>query len=151
MLPGLGFSEVVVLAVLALLVVGPKDLPVMLRKLGQLTRKLQAMANEFRAGFDELARQAELDELRKEVDALRQANPLNAIRDEADALQREVTAPLGQDVTTYDPTAEAETLAEASSGAPVDEAPPATLEEVDLPRQDQADLPKESEPAALRS
>jgi sec-independent protein translocase protein TatB len=150
MLPGLGFSEIVVLAVLALLVVGPKDLPLMLRKLGQFTRKLQAMANEFRAGFDELARQAELDELRKEVDALRQANPLNPIRDEAAALQRDVTAPLGQDVTTYDPTAAAETLDEASAGAPVDEAPPTTLEEVDLPR-DEADPPQHSEPAALRS
>lgn len=71
MLPGLGFSEILVLGVIALLVVGPKDLPVMLRKLGQWTRKLQAMAAEFRQGFDELARQAELDELRREVEAMR--------------------------------------------------------------------------------
>jgi sec-independent protein translocase protein TatB len=149
MLPGLGFSEIIVLAVLALLVVGPKDLPLMLRKLGQFTRKLQAMASEFRQGFDELARQAELDELRKEVDALRQANPLNVIRDEAAALQRDVTAPLEQDVTTYDPTAANETLTEASAGAPVEETPPSTLEEVDLPR-DEVDPPKQSEPAALR-
>jgi sec-independent protein translocase protein TatB len=71
MLPGLGFSEILVLGVLALLVVGPKDLPLMLRSLGRWMAKLRGMAQEFRTGFDELARQAELDELKREVDALR--------------------------------------------------------------------------------
>jgi sec-independent protein translocase protein TatB len=78
-LPGLGFNEIVILAVLALVVIGPKDLPLMLRKLGRWTARLRAMANEFRAGFDELARQAELDELRKEVDALRRDRTLSDI------------------------------------------------------------------------
>lgn len=82
MLPGLGFSEILVLAVIALLVVGPKDLPLMLRKLGRWTAKMRAMAQEFRTGFDDLARQAELDELRKEVDSLRQVRPLQDLRDE---------------------------------------------------------------------
>jgi sec-independent protein translocase protein TatB len=82
MLPGLGFSEILVLAVIALLVVGPKDLPLMLRKLGRWTAKMRSMAQEFRTGFDELARQAELDELRKEVDALRRGQPLQDIEDQ---------------------------------------------------------------------
>ena len=72
MLPSLGFTEIVALGILALVVVGPKDLPLMLRRLGRWTAKLRGMAQEFRSGFDELARQAELDELRKEVNALRQ-------------------------------------------------------------------------------
>ncbi len=59
------------IAALALIVIGPKDLPVAMRKLGQFVGKLRAMAAEFRASFDELARQSELDELRKEVEALR--------------------------------------------------------------------------------
>ena len=63
MLPGVGFSELVVIAVIALMVVGPKDLPLMLRKLGQQMARFRALANEFRTGLDELARQAELDEL----------------------------------------------------------------------------------------
>lgn len=71
MLPGVGFSEILVIGVIALLVVGPKDLPLMLRKLGRQMARLRAMANEFRSGFDELARQAELDELKREVEALR--------------------------------------------------------------------------------
>src|SRR5215468_3979551 len=88
MLPSLGFQEIVLLGVLALVVVGPKDLPLLLRKLGQWTAKLRGMAQEFRTGFDELARQAELDELRKEVDALRRTTNLSGIANE-------LTKPLG--------------------------------------------------------
>ena len=87
MLPSLGFQEIILLGVLALLVVGPKDLPLMLRKLGRWTAKLRAMAQEFRTGFDELARQAELDELKKEVDALRRGTNLSS-------LANEITKPL---------------------------------------------------------
>jgi sec-independent protein translocase protein TatB len=64
--------ELLIAAVFALIVVGPKDLPVLLRKFGQFMAKLRGMAAEFRASFDEMARQSELDELRKEVEALRQ-------------------------------------------------------------------------------
>lgn len=71
MLPEIGATELLVIAVVALIVVGPKDLPVMLRKLGQFMAKLRGMAAEFRASFDEMARQSELDELRKEVEAMR--------------------------------------------------------------------------------
>ena len=82
MLPSLGFNEIVILGVLALIVVGPKDLPLLFRKLGRWTAKLRGMAQEFRTGFDELARQAELDELKREVDALRRTTSLQEIRDE---------------------------------------------------------------------
>lgn len=87
MLPSLGFNELLILGVLALVVIGPKDLPLMLRKLGRWTAKLRGMAQEFRTGFDELARQAELDELKKEVEALRRTTNLNS-------LGNEITKPL---------------------------------------------------------
>ncbi len=79
MLPSLGFQEILLLGVLALVVVGPKDLPLLLRKLGRWTAKLRGMAQEFRTGFDELARQAELDELKREVEALRRTTSLTDI------------------------------------------------------------------------
>ncbi len=87
MLPSLGFQEILLLGVLALVVIGPKDLPLMLRKLGRWTAKLRGMAQEFRTGFDELARQAELDELKKEVEALRRSTNLSS-------LANEITKPL---------------------------------------------------------
>ena len=65
--------EFLLAAVIALVVVGPKDLPLLMRKLGQFVGRMRAMAAEFRASFDEMARQSELDELRKEVEAMRNA------------------------------------------------------------------------------
>ncbi len=70
--------DLVIVGALALMVVGPKDLPILMRKLGAFVAKMRGMAAEFRASFDELARQSELDELRKEVEAMRRATPLGA-------------------------------------------------------------------------
>ena len=72
MLPEVGGLEYIVIIAVALIVVGPKDLPVMLRKVGQWVGKLRGMAAEFRASFDEMARQSELDDLRREVEVMRQ-------------------------------------------------------------------------------
>src|SRR5690348_10154201 len=82
MMPGLSLDHIVILGVIALVVVGPKDLPLLLRKLGMWTAKLRGMAQEFRTGFDELARQAELDELKKEVDALRRTTSVTSLAPE---------------------------------------------------------------------
>lgn len=71
MFPENRFMEVLIIGALALIVIGPKDLPILMRRVGQFVGKMRGMAAEFRASFDELARQSELDELRKEVEALR--------------------------------------------------------------------------------
>jgi sec-independent protein translocase protein TatB len=69
--------DFVIVAAVALIVVGPKDLPLLMRKVGQFMARMRGMAAEFRASFDELARQSELDELRREVEALRSARPID--------------------------------------------------------------------------
>ena len=93
--PGIGGFELVVIGLVALLVVGPKDLPMLMRRVGQMVAKARAMANEFRSSFDEMARQSELDDLRKEVEALRTGQgamyPLGA---EADAAFKDINAGL---------------------------------------------------------
>ena len=71
MLPDLSPAHILIVVVVALIVVGPKDLPMLLRKIGQFMGKMRTMAGEFRASFDEMARQSELDDLRKEVEAMR--------------------------------------------------------------------------------
>ena len=88
MLPDVGATEYLVIAIVALIVVGPKDLPVLLKKLGQFLAKLRGMASEFRASFDEMARQSELDELRKEVEAMR-SGQLTDIAARASGLESE--------------------------------------------------------------
>jgi sec-independent protein translocase protein TatB len=71
--------DFLIVGVVALIVVGPKDLPVLMRKVGQFMARMRGMAAEFRASFDEMARQSELDELRREVDALRSGVPTTAL------------------------------------------------------------------------
>ena len=71
--PEIGTSEVLIIAAIALIVVGPKDLPILLRKFGQFVGRMRSMAADFRASFEDMARQSELDELRKEVEAMRSA------------------------------------------------------------------------------
>jgi sec-independent protein translocase protein TatB len=82
MFDSIGFQELILIGLVGLLVVGPKELPLLMRKAGQWMNKMRGMAADFRATFDEMARQAELDELRKEVEALRDSNPLKDIKDE---------------------------------------------------------------------
>lgn len=88
--PGIGGFEILVIGIVALLVVGPKDLPLLMRKIGKAMARARAMANEFRSSFDEMARQSELDELRKEVQALRTGQGMVPLGAEADAAFREI-------------------------------------------------------------
>lgn len=66
----IGWSEMAVVAVVALVVLGPKDLPKLLRQVGEWTGKARALAREFQGHLDELARQSELDDLKKQAEAV---------------------------------------------------------------------------------
>jgi sec-independent protein translocase protein TatB len=58
-------GELVVVLIVALVVIGPKDLPRVLRHVGNWIGKARRVANQFRSGFDEMVRQSELEELEK--------------------------------------------------------------------------------------
>src|SRR5580704_14292701 len=64
----IGWSEFVVIGVVALIVIGPKELPAVLRTIGQWTTKIRRMAGEFQSQFQEALREAEMADLKKEVD-----------------------------------------------------------------------------------
>lgn len=72
----LSWTHIFLLLIVTLVVVGPKDLPKMMRMAGRWTGKARAMADQLRKSFDEMARQSELDELRAEINALRTHRPL---------------------------------------------------------------------------
>ena len=90
MLPQFGFSELLFLVVIALIVLGPKDLSLTLRKLGQFVAKGRNLANEFRAAFDDIARQAELDDLRKEIEELKRDNAVTEAIDDLKAVEKDI-------------------------------------------------------------
>ena len=76
----IGWTEMLVIAVVMIVVVGPKDLPKMLRTFGRTTSKLRAMAGDFQKQFNEALKEAELDDVKKSVDSLRGLNPTNEIK-----------------------------------------------------------------------
>jgi len=95
--PGIGGMEYIVIAIVALIVVGPERLPAMLHKLGKVVAKARNMANEFRHSFDEMARQSELDDLRKEVEALRNGQTnMMPLGKEAEATFRSISDDLNR-------------------------------------------------------
>lgn len=75
-----GWSEMLIIAIVMIVVVGPKDLPGMLRTFGRTTAKLRAMAGDFQKQFNEALQEAELDDVKKSVDTLRGMNPKEQIR-----------------------------------------------------------------------
>ena len=75
-----GWSEMLVIAIVLIVVVGPKDLPRMLRQFGRQTSKLRAMAADFQKQFNEALKEAELDDVKKSVDELRNLSPAAEIR-----------------------------------------------------------------------
>ncbi len=104
-------SKLLILAIIALLVVGPKDLPLLLRTVGKYLGIIRRHANEFRAQLDEAIREAELHELKKEFESV--GNQMKATMDEGaraidtqvetarqgvdEALKGDAAAPKGDD------------------------------------------------------
>lgn len=80
----IGWAELMVIACVAIIVVGPKDLPRMLRTFGQIVGKMRRMANEFQSTFNdavrEAERQADIDDMRKAADAAANFNPLDDLK-----------------------------------------------------------------------
>jgi sec-independent protein translocase protein TatB len=75
------WSELLLVAIVAILVVGPKELPGLLRTLGRALGKLRRQADDFRRHFDDAVREAGAEDLQREMRSLRQNNPLTQLRD----------------------------------------------------------------------
>jgi sec-independent protein translocase protein TatB len=84
----IGWTEMLVIAIVMIVVVGPKDLPKMLRTFGRTTTKLRAMAGDFRKQFDEALKEAELDDVKGLVDDVRKLNPANEIKQALNPMQK---------------------------------------------------------------
>jgi sec-independent protein translocase protein TatB len=67
----IGWGELVVIGIVALIAIGPKELPTVLRTLGQYMAKVRRMASEFQGQFQEAMREAELAELKKQAEDLK--------------------------------------------------------------------------------
>ncbi|MEO5324131.1 Sec-independent protein translocase protein TatB [Mesorhizobium sp. CC13] len=84
----IGWTEMLVIAIVMIVVVGPKDLPRMLRTFGRMTTKARSMAGDFQRQFNEALKEAELDDVKKSVDAIRGLNPANEIRKQLNPFEK---------------------------------------------------------------
>ena len=130
----MSWGEVMLIGGVALIVIGPKDLPKALRTLGQVTGKVRRMAGEFQAQFNEAIREADLDDIKREVDGVRRTaegfapsfSPVDTIRNELkNAVEGRSAKPAAQGAA--DPLAGTSPAAIASSQvdraeAPIDDA-----------------------------
>lgn len=120
------WSHILILLTVALVVVGPKDLPRLMNIAGRWAGKARNMANEFKKSFDDMARQSELDELRAEVEKLRSTDP---IADLGTDINNDIERALNPVDTA---AAEArEAPAPRSGEYQISETPPADVQEAD--------------------
>jgi sec-independent protein translocase protein TatB len=97
-----------IMLIVALVVVGPKDLPRLMNMAGKWAAKARAMAGEFRRSFDEMARESELAELRKEIDNLKKNNPVSEIANSMAGVQADIGNPMEGAGVAAEPVAAAE-------------------------------------------
>ncbi len=105
----IGWTELLVIAVVLIVVVGPKDLPPMLRAFGKMTQRARKVAGEFRAQFDEALREADMDDVRQTLSDAQKLNPVNSLREAMNPLRQmgnEIKADL-QKATVVDNKTEA--------------------------------------------
>jgi len=80
----IGWTEMFVVLVVAIIIIGPKDLPRALRTVGHWVGKVRAVGRDFQRGIDDMIRETELDELKKQVEATRKLDLKQKIEDTVD-------------------------------------------------------------------
>jgi sec-independent protein translocase protein TatB len=83
------WSELLLVVIVAIIVVGPKELPGLMRTAGRMLAKLRRTADDFRRQFDEAVKEAGGEDLQREMQSLRQHNPINQIRNSIEEAARD--------------------------------------------------------------
>lgn len=92
----IGWSEMGLIMLVAMIVIGPKDLPRVARQVGKWTNKARAMAREFQRSMDDMAREAELQDIKADLDKMRRGDmrsKLNEMIDPDGELRRAIAPP----------------------------------------------------------
>jgi len=147
----IGWGELIVIGVVALIAIGPKELPTVLRTVGQWMGKVRRMASEFQGQFQEAMREAEFAELKKQVDGIGEGasfNPLETARQELERAMDDKPRPADEpppapapapDYTAADVAAPADTAAASiPAAADAPPVPPVAVEPQPSPSEPRA-------------
>jgi sec-independent protein translocase protein TatB len=140
----MSWGEIMVIGAIALIVIGPKDLPRTLRTVGNMIGKVRRMAADFQGQFNEAMREAELDDVKRQIQGVNDSvsslntsfNPVQTIRDEIKgAIEAKPDGTPETKVGVYDAPAEAGSPVPVAdvSLPPPPEAPPVDLSSLSPP------------------
>jgi sec-independent protein translocase protein TatB len=139
----ISWTEFLLIGVVALVVIGPKELPGVMRTMGQWTRKVRGMAAEFQGQFQEAMREAEMADLKKQVDDmasdLTNLDPLKSVRDDVEGMGKEIEKSLTEAKATAPSADEVASPVVAQSA-----------EQLVAPPPEAAALPAPGEPLELK-
>ncbi|MFC7064972.1 Sec-independent protein translocase protein TatB [Brucella rhizosphaerae] len=110
----IGWSELLIIAIVMIVVVGPKDLPKMLRAFGKATARMRSTANEFRHQFNEALKEAELEDVKNIVDEARKLDPRSKLTQVFDPIRS-----VGDDIRSGLQSSTSMSPAEPAKGAEV--------------------------------
>jgi sec-independent protein translocase protein TatB len=135
----IGWGELLVIGIVALVVIGPKELPGVLRMAGQWMGKIRRMASEFQNQFQEAMREAEMADLKKQVDEMSKAatdlphfDPLETARREMQgAIEGKREAPAVVAANTSPPAEQADAAARDAAASLPAETPPRSDDRAD--------------------
>jgi sec-independent protein translocase protein TatB len=113
----IGWSEFAVIAVVALIAIGPKELPGVLRMVGQWVAKARKMAGEFQGQFQEAMREAEMADLKKSFDEVKEAATGFAGGNVMTSLQKDVSSALSVEGIEEKPAANVDATPSAEEAA----------------------------------
>jgi sec-independent protein translocase protein TatB len=146
----IGWSEFVLIAVVALIAIGPKELPGVLRALGQWMGKARKMAAEFQSQFQEAMREAEMADLKKSFDEVREAASGLTSGNIMTSLQKDVTDAFKIEDVDKPPAAiepPVATTSETPKAQPIAAAEPLAITPAESPRQDEPALTEDRKDA----
>jgi sec-independent protein translocase protein TatB len=151
----IGWTEMLVIAVVMIVVVGPKDLPKMLRTFGKTTSKLRSMAGDFQKQFNEALKEAELDDVKKSVDQLRGLNPAAQIKKQLNPFEKAAAdvragvdaAMKPKPAASADPAASVAVAAEPLKNGAISEAPSSAMPAAPVAAASAMSVPDPSAPA----
>jgi len=144
----IGWGELLVIGVVALIAIGPKELPGVLRTTGQWMGKIRRMASDFQDQFKEALREAEMDDLKKKVDEMTDTAGNFTSFDPIGTVRNEINKVVGDFPTLDGKPSDAAVQASPSEASP-SEAPvePSTAETPPAPQPQPADTRKAGEGA----
>ncbi len=152
---GIDSPELLVIAIVALIVIGPKELPGLLKSWGKWMAKMRGMASEFRGHVDEMVRQSDLDEVKKQLEAspgldLQSLDPTKEIKAHLQEGMAEGEKAIAEAKSTFDSPLGDPPLSDSPLAEP-DSAPQIGVEETPAPVVSTADSSPAEPPPALPS